>query len=100
MGGGVTYQGVILPNRFGKSALNLEIEGYQEERAQENFGKIPGAGFLSRGQRWALTPHLTPPGGQVSGSHAAKESGRVGHPILVPGGLLVSPFWLFVPLVK
>jgi hypothetical protein len=30
MGGGVTYQGVISPNRFEKSALNLEIQEWQE----------------------------------------------------------------------
>ena len=100
MGGGVTYQGAIPPNRFEKSALNLEIQEYQEERARENLEKIPGSGFLSRGRRWAQDPHLTPPGDKVGGSHAAKESGRVGHPILVPGGLLVSHFWQMVPLVK
>ena len=63
MGGGVTYQGVIPPNRFEKSALILEIEGYQEERVRENFGKIPGGGFLSRGKEMSTCPRPNSPWG-------------------------------------
>ena len=45
MGGGVTYQGVIPPNRFGKSALNLEIEGYRKNELGKNLGKYLGLVF-------------------------------------------------------
>ena len=64
---------------------------WQDEGARENLEKISGGGFLSRVRRWALAAHLIPPVGQNGGSHAAKESGRVGYPILVPGGLLAPP---------
>jgi hypothetical protein len=30
MGGGVTYQGIVPPNKFEKSALYLEIQEWQE----------------------------------------------------------------------
>ena len=49
MSGGVTYQGVIPPNRFEKAAL-----GDPRRAAREHdffLEKIPGAGFLSRGRR-------------------------------------------------
>jgi hypothetical protein len=48
MGGGVTYQGVISPNRFEKFALNLEIQEWQEWSTRIFF-KVPGAGFRGRG---------------------------------------------------
>ena len=57
MSGEVTYQGVIPPNRFEKAALNLEIQGEQQE-STKFFGENTWSWFSV--ERKEMSPDSPP----------------------------------------
>ena len=67
MRGGVTYQGVIPPNSFEKSALNLEIQEQQEESTKK-IGESTWSWFSVEGRKMSPdSPPNTTRGAKVVG---------------------------------
>ena len=89
MSGGDTYQGVISPHRFEKSAPNREIEECTENRAREKWRSLTGYGFRGQWRRWAQSGTQQPCAAQKGVGGAASASGRATSPILSSEWLLM-----------